>query len=468
MIFGIRKAPAIGAAGADAAPPKAPAAAWWMLFILLAFYVMSMVDRFIIAMLVDPIKAELGLGDFQMSLILGPAFALFYSIAGFPFGWAADRFPRRTVIFVGSVFWSIATLTCGFAGSFLVLFAARALVGAGEASLTPSAYSMITDKFPRERLTTALSFYAMGPKLGEAIAFSAGAVLIEALTRGQASGALNIGMLAETTPWRIVFLTLGAFGILASFMVFAFKEPQRKGRVAASQAGGHAESVTLISFLKRYPRLITYMVIAFGMLGIATGALMMWTPSHMTRAFGWTPVQYGPILALVSACGAASVIVKGVIIDWLYRRGVRDAHMRFYTWLLIGFMPVIAATFLVSNAWLFLVLYGITQVLVLPFMLYVSATVQMISPNEIRGRLSAFFLFLVAVVSMGVGPTLIGAMTDYVFRDPQKLGLSLACMLISSVLIATVCLRLVLRELKAPLDAMQALVDEEAARARAT
>jgi MFS family permease len=142
------------------------------------FYVLSILDRLVINMLVIPIQQELSLSDFQISLLLGPAFAICFGICGYPLGWATDRFSRRGVVFGGIIFWSVATVLTGLSKGFPMLFAARMGVGAGEASLQPAAYSLIADKFPKERMTTALSIFGMGPKVGTAFAFGVGGWVI--------------------------------------------------------------------------------------------------------------------------------------------------------------------------------------------------------------------------------------------------------------------------------------------------
>jgi MFS family permease len=136
---------------------------WWMVLVLLFIYMISILDRLVINMLVVPIQADMGFSDVQMSLLLGPAFALCNGLFGLPLGWAADRYSRRWVVFGGLVFWSLSTMAAGLTRSFTSLFGARMGVGIGEAALMPAAYSLIADKFPVKRMTTAMSIFGMGP-----------------------------------------------------------------------------------------------------------------------------------------------------------------------------------------------------------------------------------------------------------------------------------------------------------------
>src|SRR5690606_17286854 len=140
--------------------------AWYVVGVLMVCYTLSFVDRQILSLLVTPIKEDLGLNDTQIGLLQGLAFALFYTMLGLPMGWLADRYSRRTIIAVGVLLWSFMTAVCALARSFWSLFAARIGVGVGEATLGPSAFSLITDYFPRDRLGTALSVYSMGIFIG--------------------------------------------------------------------------------------------------------------------------------------------------------------------------------------------------------------------------------------------------------------------------------------------------------------
>ena len=201
---------------------------WWMVGVLFFLYMLSILDRIVITMLVTPIKQDLLLSDFQMSVILGPAFAIFYALFGLPLGWAADRYPRRWVVFLGVTLWSLMTMMSGLARSFGALLVARIGVGVGEAALGPSAYSLLADEFPRERLTTAISVYQMAAKFGTAAAFAVGGIAIAFATH---LVAMDIPFVRDAKPWQLVFLMLGLPGLLAGLLAFTFSDP----------VGGHGE-----------------------------------------------------------------------------------------------------------------------------------------------------------------------------------------------------------------------------------
>jgi MFS family permease len=425
----------------DGANPRqrTPLSAWWMLAVLLLFYVFSYLDRYLITMLVPPIKSDLHLSDFQVSLILGPAFALFFGIFGLPLGWAADRYPRRWVVFIGVVLWSGATAACGLARGFGGLFFARAGVGVGEAALSPAAYSLIGDAFPLHRVATASSIYQMGVKLGSAAAFSLGAVAITAAAHFPEISLPGVGLLR---PWQLVFMMTGVPGLFLSLLVFTFSEPHRKGR--SGEARGMGE---LVAFARLHGPMLGLMLAGFGLISVAAFALTAWTPTYISRTFGWTPIQYGPALSVVSVLAAATLVLKGGILDWMFARGVKDAYLRLYTWLLLASLPAAAAVYFVPNVYLFFVLFGVIQLVAIPIMVYIVPTIHLLAPNQLRGQLIAVFLFVSTLLGLGVGPMLVGALTDFVFRSDDRVGWSLAVVLAGTLPVALICLRFALKPL---------------------
>ena len=426
--------------------------AWWMLSVLLFFYVLSYLDRYIITMLVGPIKADLGLSDFQASLILGPAFAICYGIFGFPLGWAADRISRRWIVFSGVTLWSLATAASGLARGFGGLFVARAGVGAGEAALSPAAYSLISDKFPRHRVALASSIYQMGVKLGSAAAFSLGALAIAAAT---AYGAVTLPIVGLMRPWQLVFIITGLPSLLFALLAFSFAEPKRKGRSQVMRKGVG----DLLVFARSHSLLLGLMLTGFALISLCAFSLTAWTPTYLERRFGWEPTQYGPALSIISVLSAATLVFKGGVLDWMFARGIKDAYLRLYTWLLTAALPAAVAAYFVDSAWIFLTLFAIIQVVVIPIMVYVVPTISLLAPNEVRGQLIAIFLMTSTVLGQGIGPMLVGALTDFVFQDEAKLGYSLATVLLVAIPLALIAFRLALK----PMQAAVAAREEEAA-----
>lgn len=431
-------------AGSARAAPQVGLASWWMVGVLFTLNVLAMLDRLILTMLVGPIKAELLLSDFRMSLILGPAFAVFYALFGVPLGWASDRFPRRMVIFFGVTMWGLATVASGLARSFEWLLLARICVGVGEAALAPAAVSLMADAFPRERLTTAIACYQSAAKIGSAVAMGLGGAAIALAT---ALLAAHPAILGVSRPWHLVMMMVGAPGVVLAGLVFTFREPRRE--LSAATGAGKARGGELAAFVARRWQLWAAMMIGFCAISIVGFSLTSWVPTYFARHFGWTPVQFGPALSLTNVIAAGSLVVNGWLVDLLYRRGIRDIHLRFYRWLILAVAPAILVLFFIPNPLLFLVLFALVQFVTVPFLIYVSAVIAMLAPSRLRGRLTAIYLAAFTVIGQGLGPPMVGALTDFVFRDEAQVGRSLAVVLVGGTIVALACLQWALPHLGA-------------------
>ena len=200
--------------------------AWVTVIILMVAYVLSFIDRQILNLLVAPIRRDLMISDTQMSLLMGLSFALFYTVCGIPLGRMADTRSRRGLIAIGILFWSAATAACGMARLYWQFLLCRIGVGVGEAALSPAAYSLIADSFPAERRATAISVYSMGVYLGSGLAFLFGGLVIKLAS---AQGDVLLPVFGEVRPWQLIFLALGAAGVLFTLLMLAVKEPARRG-----------------------------------------------------------------------------------------------------------------------------------------------------------------------------------------------------------------------------------------------
>ncbi len=434
---------ASGERSAPAPSTPVPFASWWMVGVLFSLYVFSWLDRLILSMLVGPIKADLALSDFQVGQLLGPAFAISYAIFGLPLGWAVDRFARRWIVFVGVTLWAVATVASGLADSFEHLLLARVCVGIGEAALMPAAYSMLADQFPRDRLTIATSAFQMGGKVGSATAFGLGGV---AIAFAATLHGINLPLLGVAEPWQIVFAMVGLPGFVMALLVFTFKEPRRK-----NAAGGTATPPTskegrtlLFDFIGANWRLVSLMMVSFSCLSIVGYTLTSWVPTYISRQFGWEPIQYGPALSAMNLIAAASLLVNGRIVDHLFSRGMRDAHLRFYSWLMAAVTPAVVFLFLAPSPWIFLGLYCVIQFVTVPFMVYVSSVVALLAPNAVRGQLLSVFLFAFTLLGLGAGPAMVGALTDFVFHAESQIGASMMIVVVGCFAIAFVTMRMAL------------------------
>lgn len=410
---------------------------WLLVSVLLALYVISYLDRTIIAMLVDPIRHDLAITDTQMSLLIGLAFGLSYSFAAIPMGWLVDRYPRRWLIFASLSFWSLATAACGLAVTFSHMFAARVAVGLGEAPLHPASHSMISDTFPLNRLASAISVYSIGAVVGSGLSLIIGGYLIEFL---QSAPSVVLPVVGRLSSWQLIFMAIGMPGLLLSLLVFCFTEPPRRGRYSDGQKT--ASWADLLKFMRKRWLVLTCFTIAFGGMQVVNGAFVWWQPAYLSRYFRMSPAQYGLALGLISVgAGVAGTLFSGWMVDRLYRRGCKDAHMRYYWWALIVSTPFVLIALLSTRVEIYFGLIWIAKLLMINFLGFSTAMIALITPSDLRGRMSALFTNLVLALSAStLGPLVPALISDHILHDEIRLGRALAITIVVFVPLALVAL----------------------------
>lgn len=265
--------------------------AWYVVGILALFYVLSFVDRLILALLAVPLKADLGLTDIQLSYLGGISFVLFYTLFGLPMGRLADTRSRRGLIAFGVVLWSAMTTLCSFATRFWHLLILRMGVGIGEATLSPSAFSLIADYFPRERLATAISVYSTGAAIGLGASYLGGALILDwANAFVAANEGFSLPLLGEVRPWQLVMLSVGLPGLIFSLLLVTVKEPERRKVANLLQSNQSLETGEIpLSEVVRYFR-NNWRLFAFHNLGMACIALGafgsgFWDITFLSRSY---------------------------------------------------------------------------------------------------------------------------------------------------------------------------------------
>ena len=407
-------------------PPRGYA--WYVVGVLTFVYIFSFIDRQILNLLVRPIRRDLGITDFQMSLLMGFSFALFYTFFGIPLGRLADSRSRRTIIAVGFAVWSLMTAGCGLARNFIHMLLLRVGVGVGEAALSPAAYSIITDYFPPKRRATAISVYSMGIYIGSGIAFIVGG-LVAGLAAAQETW--NLPLVGATRPWQVVFFIVGLPGVFLALLMYTVREPVRRGIKTLKAADGTTRVAQVpmnevVAYIKKNWRTFVCHNVGFALLSFSSYGSSAWVPTFFVRNHGWTESQagqvYGWIVAIASTIG---IVAGGRLADWMVERGYRDATMRVglivaLVWLPFGLLyPVVpsafwAAVLLVPAAFLASAPFGVS-----------AAAIQQMMPNSMRGQASAIYLFVVNLIGLGLGPSAVAAATDFVFEDDQAVRYSL-------------------------------------------
>jgi len=387
--------------------------AWYTVVVLTVAYIFSFVDRYILGLLVEPIKSDLGLTDTQIGLLLGPAFAVFYTTMGLPLGWLADRARRTWIVSAGIAIWSLATAACGLARNFPQLFMARVSVGVGEATLSPCALSMIADSFPEERRGKPIAFYSAALTLGAGIASLVGATV---LTWSKSVSSIDLPMIGQVAPWQFAFIIVGLPGIPLAVMMLSLREPVRQD-LARIGDGGKAGLRDALRYVLNRWRLyggFVLMVCAMTIVAYSQG----WLPAMFQRTWGWAPEKYafynGVSLLLL---GPVCVYIAGWGSDRLHAAGRRDAPLLMVISGLILLVPTGAIAPLMPNAWAAFAVYQVNTIGIATLSATAPTALLNITPGQIRGQVVALYLIVISITGLMLGPTSIGLLNDYVFGE---------------------------------------------------
>ena len=375
-----------------------PAYRYFVLSVLVLSYVLSFIDRQLMTILLEPIKAEFGASDTAMGFLTGFAFAIFYAVLGIPVARLADRWSRRNVLAISMVIWSAMTAACGMAASFWQMAVLRVGVGVGEAGGTPPSHSLISSYFPARERSTAMGIYGSGSQIGVLLGMFGGAVI------------------AETMGWRWAFFIFGLPGVLIGLLVFVVvrEPPKAPAPVSTSMMSDvmslwQTPAFAIISFATAFTALAGY--------GMGT-----WFPSFLIRIHGLTLTEAGLTLGIVGTLGALIGAVSGGILcdrltkidsRWQLRvpsigAGLSVVFLGLFLiwpesqqWRLGEYRVPVAVVFLffggiVSSFWI-----GPTY-----------AAIQTLTPSHLRSQASALLLLLLNLIGMGLGPLVVGALSD--------------------------------------------------------
>ncbi|TXS89527.1 MFS transporter [Parahaliea maris] len=406
---------------------------WYVVLVLMLAQTFSFIDRMIMGLLVEPVRASFGISDTQYSLLAGMAFAVFYAVMGLPLARIADRHSRRWLISIGIAVWSVMTALCGMAQSFWGLFLARVGVGVGEASLSPAAYSMITDYFPRSVLARALSLYTVGVTIGSGLAYMIGA---EVVAYVESLGEVIVPLIGKVEGWQATFLAVGLPGVLVALLVLGtVREPERTGGMATGAKGvSVGEVVDFVAARKR-----AFLCHIFGMSAyiMVVFSLNVWGPTYLMRGFGFSPSSAGWITGMAMMIGGTvGLLTGGMIADRWYANGKIDAYCRLIMITALCLLPFAVAMGFVTEPAL--------AVACLALAIFFSSfqggiaggVIQLMTPNQMRGQAVALYFLGANLLGLGLGPTVVAATTDYVFQSDAALGKSIALVAVVLVPVA--------------------------------
>lgn len=411
-------------------------AAWLLVFLLFAAYVFSFIDRIILGLLVEPIKAEFALSDTQIGLLQGLAFALFYTICGLPIGWAVDRFARIPIAAAGVALWSGMTALCGFTQTFGQLFLARIGVGVGEATLSPAAYSLIADAFPREKLGKAFAVYNLGSSMGGGLAFILGGLVVSFAAQSDGLVLPGLGLIEG---WRLTFLVVGIPGLLLAALMALFPEPRRAADPTNSPPPPIGATIT---FWRRAWRYFVPLHLAMAFVNAVLFGTVSWIAPYLIRAHDMALGSIGWLVGLtLIAGGLVGTLGGGAIGDAAAQRDGTFGRVRSAAWFVLPSVAGFAAIPFVSGSPVLLGLMLATAFAGLMAPLgNISAALQEQTPPRMRGVVAAFYLFVLNLLGITLGPLVIAATADTLFLDqPDGIGKAMALTLPPLILAAAGC-----------------------------
>lgn len=384
-------------------------------------YIFSFIDRQVIALLVQPIRADLQISDTEFSLLHGLAFAIFYALMGLPIARLADTKSRPLIIAVGIFVWSLATAVCGTAKSFWQLFAARMAVGVGEAALSPAAYSMISDSFPLSKLGLALGIYSIGSFIGAGLAYLIGGAAIEWVSQ---FGEVNLPVLGTVKPWQMTFFIVGIPGVIIALLFFlTVRDPERRGATTKKHAGYPIREV--LGYIKLHKITFASHYVGFGFLALSLFALLSWAPAFFIRNYGLSARDVGLYPgSMVLISNTTGALLSCWLTDFLTRRGYTDAAFR--SGIVGGLGLVIPAALFSSMGTMHgaFVVFGLAMFFASFPMATSAAALQIMAPNQMRAQVTALFFVAMNLLGITGGSSLVALCTDYLFQDDVAVGYS--------------------------------------------
>ncbi len=434
--------------------PLSNAYSWYATAIFTAAFTLSFIDRQILAVMIEPIKKDLGISDTQVSLLLGAAFVFSYTLLTPLAGWLSDRFSRTKIAAAGVLVWSVMTAFSGVAQNYSQLFYARAGVGLGEATIGPAGYSILTDYFSRDRLPAAMALFAASPFIGVGIAFMFGGWLTEYLLQVPS---YDLPLVGTVFSWQITFLIVGLPGVLLAYVVYRLRDPVRSGMAGDGQGDGQGGTPAaaplpmseIFRFIRARRRYFTLHFVAYLGLSIQGYALFAWVISFFVRFHEMPRSQIGFIYgAIALVMGVAGSLWAGFYAGRMIRRGTVDATLRLVIVSSVGLAPLAVVMSLVPQAWIAIVLLiPITFFMAMPAGLGNTA-LQVIAPNQLRGQVMATYLLVTNFLAYLLAPLIVALLTERVFQDEKAIGYSLAVMAVVTYPTAAICLSFALKHFR--------------------
>jgi MFS family permease len=390
-------------------PEKAPAYpgpvyAWSLIVFLTLAYISSFIDRYIIGLLVDPIKESTGASDTMMGF-LSSAFNLTYALVALPIGLLIDRRSRTKIVAIGVFLWSLATVWTGMAKTMVQLFAARMSVGVGEAVLSPAAFSMIGDSFPKEKRGLPIAVYSMALILGSGLANIIASVI---LPWANSFEQIVLPVFGELEPWQFIFILVGLPGFILTIVFLLFREPPR---IESSPREGASLGDAFVFIYRKGPTFFSFVSIFMCMVAIAYGGFF--NAPLFSRTWGWAPEVYARYNGLsILVVSPLVYLFFGWLSDRGMAKGVKDRPLKIAIAGLLIMVPTAVAYPLMPDVWSAFTLNIVCNVGIgMVSVTGVNALLNFV-PGDIRGVVVAAYYFMISFIGGNLSPPMIGWIND--------------------------------------------------------
>lgn len=428
----------------DNADYPSPGYAWYVVIVLTLTYTVSFIDRQIMALMIEPIRRDLQISDTQVSLLIGLAFAVFYTLLGVPIARLADRHSRRLIIGVGITIWCLMTALCGTARNYAQLFLARVGVGVGEAALSPSALSMMSDYFPKRTRGRAVAVYNTGITLGTGLAMILGGHIVGRIAEAPP---VVLPVIGQLYAWQTVFIIVGLPGLVMALLMMTVREPARRESLPSGDGAAHISLKDAVSFVGTRFRMYGSHFLGLSMVATLAYGMFAWIPTMFIRTWGWSIGEIGMAYGTVTLlAGPLAALWASVLGERLIAKGYEDAQMRAaLISLVMAVLGAIGAA-LSPTPW-------VAVAFLLPASIGTTAAtasglsaLMTVTPNQMRAQCSALYYLVVNLFGLTLGPTGIAVFTDYVFGDLGALRYSVACVSVLAGAVSAVVLTYNLRQ----------------------
>ena len=399
---------------------------WYVAGLLAVAHLISFVDRFVLSLVMEPLKLDLGISDTELGLLQGTGFVILYVIVAVPLGRMADQVNRRNLIIAGIILWSIATAMCGLADGFGSLFLARLGVGFGEAALVPAAMSLLAAYFPKEKLGRAVSLFTTGASLGKSAAMIGGGAVLALLVF---QGGLMLPGIGRLEPWQGTFVIMALPGLLlAGAIALTLREPPRAPVKDPLAKPGFGPA---IAHAKAHRSAYIPHVFASIAVVLLIQTVSAWSATFYVRLVDMTPSQAGFLVgSVILVAGPAGHLSGGWLTDYFARTGARSPAAPVMAIGLLSAIPVMFVFAFSREIFVSIAAYGLFNFALTLGAPASLAGIQMLTPPAMRGVMTSVFLAIVTMVGIGFGPPMVGLLTDFAFADPNKLNLALLAMVL--------------------------------------